>query len=210
MNRAVALLLGLTACGGRDVLPPADGSLSETDLVDSVSDAGTEASIDVADPCMAVFCLTSNGECVKSTETACGGFGDPCEVCDVDAGYFCKGACYRPQPNCNSANCAGCCASNGYCSTGIHDIACGNAGLPCDRCVPSEGTGQCIPHDGGGGVCSKTPICSPTTCQNGCCIGNVCAVGTQDIACGSGGAACENCTFLFKETCIAQKCTGGG
>lgn len=55
---------------------------------------------------------------------------------------------------------------------------------------------------GRGGLC-KVP-CSPATC-NGCCDGDVCAVGNQDIACGTGGEACADCTAMHY-TCISATC----
>jgi hypothetical protein len=189
-----------------------DVSLDGTELdgssgLDGALDGSTGVDGGTPNPCGAGYCM-SNGKCVPNGNDTCGNFGDLCESCDVDAGYFCKGSCYRPQPNCDQDNCHGCCASTAYCATGVHDIACGHNGLPCDRCVPSEGTGQCVPRANGGGTCINDAGCGPSNC-NGCCVGNICAVGTQEFACGKDGVACENCTFFFKETCIARQCTKG-
>jgi hypothetical protein len=46
--------------------------------------------------------------------------------------------------------------------------------------------------------------CSTATCT-GCCDGNVCAQGDQDLACGSGGAACQDCTKDHL-TCVDNGC----
>jgi hypothetical protein len=58
------------------------------------------------------------------------------------------------------------------------------------------------PFDGGEGECG------PVTCASGCCYGNVCAVGTQDIACGAMGGKCLDCTALSKgpATCTHGFC----
>jgi hypothetical protein len=53
-----------------------------------------------------------------------------------------------------------------------------------------------------GGAC-QIP-CSPASCM-GCCESNVCAVGNQAIACGTGGAACTDCTASFQE-CSSGAC----
>jgi hypothetical protein len=34
--------------------------------------------------------------------------------------------------------------------------------------------------------------CNPSNCP-GCCVGDICAIGTQDTACGVGGGVCSNC-----------------
>jgi hypothetical protein len=43
------------------------------------------------------------------------------------------------------------------------------------------------------------------TCPGGCCVGNVCAVGTQDTACGAGGMQCSDCTQQ-NDVCTGQRC----
>jgi hypothetical protein len=89
---------------------------------------------------------------------------------------------------CGPGNCKGCCTA-GSCLLGQSDASCGNQGQACAACqigAYCEVLGPSI-----GGVC-HTP-CSPMSCK-GCCSGDVCAVGTQDIACGVGGAACVDCT----------------
>ncbi len=58
------------------------------------------------------------------------------------------------------------------------------------------------PSDAGEGECG------PISCASGCCYGNVCAIGTQDIACGSMGHACLDCTAqtFGAGTCVHGFC----
>jgi hypothetical protein len=56
--------------------------------------------------------------------------------------------------------------------------------------------------DGGGSI---EPECDPTRCSTGCCYGNICAQGTQNIACGSNGFACSDCSS-FGEICSNRIC----
>lgn len=228
---AGSLVAALAACSrsGLDVDETAemdgssgsDGEVQFNDDPDGASDApgslfDSHVTQDGAcGPVTCPGCCDATGACVLPgpKESLCGSNGEACEFCPEDAGFLgCKSAaCLKVQPNCGPNNCNGCCftfggSSYGYCATGNHDTACGNAGAPCARCVPSEGTGQCVSRGdaGPGGTCTKA-ACSPSTCV-GCCIGDVCAVGTQDLACGKGGAGCSNCLFDFMEHCVAQAC----
>ncbi|MBI5529430.1 MAG: hypothetical protein HY897_24150 [Deltaproteobacteria bacterium] len=54
--------------------------------------------------------------------------------------------------------------------------------------------------DAGSGTCDNT---SP--CAQGCCAGTTCIAGTNDIQCGTGALACEDCTTSSK-VCIDQRC----
>jgi len=58
---------------------------------------------------------------------------------------------------------------------------------------------------------SDAKVCDASTCPNGCCAGPWCRPGTADGQCGTGGAACENCTSAA-ETCNWEQecvsCTG--
>jgi hypothetical protein len=47
--------------------------------------------------------------------------------------------------------------------------------------------------------------CSPDTCPTGCCYGKICALGKQNIACGTNGFACTDCT-AFGEQCFSGVC----
>jgi hypothetical protein len=64
----------------------------------------------------------------------------------------------------------------------------------------AEPTEDATPPDSG-------PVreCSPMSCPNGCCYGRICALGKQNIACGTSGFACADCT-LFGEVCMAGVC----
>jgi hypothetical protein len=50
-------------------------------------------------------------------------------------------------------------------------------------------------------------LCDPESCSTGCCYGNICALGTQDIACGHGGAVCNVCTA--NQECVSGFCING-
>ncbi len=222
-------VLGVEACGSRTGLylneigdASADGTVPDgaadgSEEADANLDAegGVDAAPDVI-PTGCGFqtcpdgCCASDGQCVlpqKDWNQACGGYGEPCEKCDVDAGFFCKGSCLRATDGpCSPSNCDGCCYGNDYCSTGRHDNSCGHGGEPCLRCNPAEGSGHCELLDGGGGVCSDAgPPCDPETCAGCCTTDGVCAVGTQPFACGSGGQDCTNCVF-FGMQCVTGAC----
>jgi hypothetical protein len=144
------------------------------------------------------------------SDFACGSGGGSCEQCvpsqdsgacapDPDGGGICGGT-----GSCNFRNCGTCCVG-GDCSTyGLSQTQCGTNGENCQACTGGErcestggaGGGQCVlPPDGG---------CGPLTC-NGCCDGDVCAVGTQQVACGTGGVTCLDCA-LYGRTCQAGAC----
>jgi hypothetical protein len=50
-------------------------------------------------------------------------------------------------------------------------------------------------------------LCDPGSCSTGCCYGNICALGTQEIACGHGGAACKVCAA--GDVCASGNCLVG-
>jgi hypothetical protein len=59
-----------------------------------------------------------------------------------------------------------------------------------------------------GGAC-VTPLnatCGASSCATGCCVGDLCVQGTQDIACGSGGIGCQDCTQNGR-TCLGRTCS---
>jgi hypothetical protein len=80
------------------------------------------------------------------------------------------------------------------------DQYCGHGGVSCSACGANE---RCLAFSSGGGSCDATPPCGPDSCA-GCCFGNVCAVGDQNIACGSGGMACATCSD--GGSCVANTC----
>jgi hypothetical protein len=120
-----------------------------------------------------------NGFCVEKTFLTCGVGGVDCVACDgVRA------------DTCSAVGVCGC--GNGPVCTG------GNV----DRCVG----GQCRCGTGGpcgaGQVCDNGQCrCTPSSCPDGCCAGNVCRPGNEQAACGKGGAACDDC----RKECTAQR-----
>ena len=59
-------------------------------------------------------------------------------------------------------------------------------------CVPSINGGHCVADPGGGGHCEDVGTCNASNCA-GCCAGNICAEGTQNVACGVAGVPCQDC-----------------
>lgn len=99
----------------------------------------------------------------------------------------------------SSAPCAGCCVGP-LCVdfNNQNNSACGVNGSACAPCMGGTcNTGQC----------SMVATCSPSTCPNGCCQGNLCVpLGGQNASqCGSGGLACQVCPM--GNSCTAGACT---
>jgi hypothetical protein len=138
-----------------------------------------------------------NGQCNNGNlDTACGVNGMQCNDC-LQQGESCQFQKCVPQ-TCGPGNCSGCCV-NGQCVGGAANTACGFGGQQCRDCSPSGSA--CM-----NGVCGPPPpLCNAQTCPGGCCVGNVCAVGTQNNDCGSGGQQCQNCSAQ-NEVCTAQRC----
>ncbi len=65
----------------------------------------------------------------------------------------------------------------------------------------SSSSGSSSSGGGSGGNPEAGPGCDETTCT-GCCVEEICAQGTQSIACGKGGGPCAVCSS-------SQSCTGG-
>jgi len=215
----IALLLGLllqTRCGrtGLDVdgypIGSPDGSDDAT--TDGSSDSPSDSTTDAGKPDVAGCasscdgCCTSNGECIPVSVSSfdvhhCGQRGEICNDCgDPDAGWQCDLACFRVDPGCSPANCvAGCCwgAAFDRCALGTGVNACGTGGEPCALCAQGE---QCVPQKKGGGLCNDQSTCNSQSC-GGCCYQGVCAMGTEVTACGKGGVACQNCTFVGNHVC---------
>jgi hypothetical protein len=71
---------------------------------------------------------------------------------------------------------------------------------------PPDDSGIIVRADsGGGGGGGGEPECDLRSCPTGCCYGNICAQGKQNIACGTNGFACANC-LAFGETCADGTC----
>jgi len=123
---------------------------------------------------------------------ACGHGGGQCQGCGpLENAKTCVpqpgggGSC---QTTCGPENCHGCCDGT-TCLLGQSDSSCGSHGEACVACPQGESCKLFGP--GTGGTCDLP--CSPQSCK-GCCAGEVCAIGNQDIACGTGGEACADCT----------------
>ncbi len=162
--------------------------------------------------------------CLPGTQSCgCNGPGD-CPsgmACDLNT-HACTTACSAMQA-CNG----GCCAiapgqAVGVCGAGNAPTACG--GMPlCVDCSTSKAGHACIGAACGCANSSDCPadtacnmnthLCETacgdanhTVCNGGCCAGNVCATGTQNGACGTGGGICAACT-AGTPTCVAGACT---
>ena len=77
----------------------------------------------------------------------------------------------------------------GICQTGTSDGVCGAGGKTCQSC---DALGEVCKT----GACAKAPPpCNAATCASGCCDPQSgCLGGFVDSACGSGAAACTDCT----------------
>lgn len=138
--------------------------------------------------CQGTTCVTG------SDASACGRQGAACTNCTA-TGRVCGAdrTCQTPV-TCGPANCPGCCVGNN-CVVATTPAACGKGGEVCRGCGANESCNA--------GVCVPAPNCGPANCA-GCCIGNdVCAVGSQNTACGVGGLQCANCAGN------GQVCQGG-
>lgn len=139
-------------------------------------------------------CLDANTCSNGLSADACGSGGLECQGCGPEeTGFFIPcapqdGGGGKCQPACNSGACPGCC-DGAECRLGQSGTSCGTLGATCTACPSGEFCKENGP--GSGGVCQAP--CAPGNCA-GCCENDVCAVGTQDIACGSGGESCVDCT----------------
>jgi hypothetical protein len=141
-------------------------------------------------------------------DTACGHAGQACQRCNPDTGTgTCTsdadggGTCSGGEP-CSPSTCGGCCAGN-VCLPGTSDDACGGNGITCETCSATQDCAYIIDAGYGTFRCSLVALCDPITCD-GCCDGLVCAVGTQDVACGTGGGACVTCPS--GQSCVSGAC----
>lgn len=236
------VLLALMACGrsglldyeyGDAGLPGVDGSSTDSQVNDGTA-ADDSPSLfpevgpgsDTGEPCNAMTC---NGCCdgdtcvVNISADQCGAGGAACVQCQP--GENCKGVCFHPQSNCGPSNCQGCCLGDNFCASGTSGVGCGTGGQQCLRCLPSEGTGQCVRLEAGpGGTCiGGSPTCGPENCgyggSEGCCLNGTCVSGVTEAACGHGGASCQACpsgTFCNAgggcrpgTPCTPQSCPNG-
>ncbi len=162
-------------------------------------------------PSTCTGCCQPDGSCLTigmmGSAGPCGAHGEQCINCSQTC---LQGGCGTVVSECNASTCEGCCVGSTICADGKHDTACGHGGVQCESCNPTTGGGQCVlQSSGNGGQCQFiSTACNGNTCPRGCCVGNVCAQGTQDIACGTGGAACSDCT-TNGTTCIVSQCAAG-
>jgi hypothetical protein len=153
-------------------------------------------------------CCNASGFCVDPpTDEQCGTQGDNCGVCPNGGSCVAGALCQWPVASCGV--CTGCCQTlpdgGAQCMTGTFALLCGNGGAFCTPCGPYE---QCraIGFDGGG-YCQANSTCDPTNCP-GCCVGDICAEGTQNQACGFGGISCAVCGS--GGSCYNGRCAFGG
>jgi hypothetical protein len=220
-SRVVVLLAALVeGCGGHaaGVTGPADGSADALDATSgsdafqapAPSDAGAlpdalPPTSTCNDTTCVEGCCTGDGVCVSPpTVAACGFAGGACTTCP--AGDSCNGTCLRPQPDCGPTNCAGCCQGSDQCATGTGDVSCGRGGEACQRCVPQELAGACVPEPGGGGQCGGAGDCHYPDCH-GCCLPSFCAAGLAELECGSNGETCQACAA--GQQCAPSALSGG-
>ncbi len=148
-----------------------------------------------------VGCCTPSGKCVSGFDTtACGQGGQTCDVCGTLEVCTTAGGTRecRSAEKCGPNNCKGCCVGD-TCLNSTSSVACGIGGEQCKTCGKSE---LCDPA---GDCVLPTTECNALSCPSGCCVGDICAVGTQATACGTGGAACQNCAGLGL-VCQGNKC----
>ena len=135
-------------------------------------------------------CCTASGQCLPGGDTtACGRQGVACEACGTNEVCATSGpgaGTCQSLPTCSPLNCPGCCVGN-QCVVSTTPFACGVNGQVCKTCGPNQVCDA-------GGQCVSGSVCNPATCPTGCCVGDICAVGTQQNACGTGGAQCQNCS----------------
>ena len=155
-------------------------------------------------------CCSPEGQCLPGDEIlACGSGGATCAFCNVNEecavlGADAPTACVPKEVRCGPSNCEGCCDSAGACVRGSTSSACGSGGYACRVC---DDDSTCV--DSGESeafVCQPRGGCGPANCS-GCCIGDICAVGSQQNACGKGGEQCRNCgSENPSKTCSAGAC----
>ncbi len=98
---------------------------------------------------------------------------------------------------CGPTSCpTGCCDTSGVCRVGTDLRACGGLGVLCQDCTA---TGQDLCSADRKACGRSVAVCDGTTCPGGCCVARPggpaeCFTGVDPTACGTGGAACVNCT----------------
>jgi hypothetical protein len=187
---------------------------------DSCSDrkvCGRDVTTCSAATCPSGCCAIENGRprCLAGIDgTACGGGGDACtdcaaegRSCEVDTRECSAGTC-------DASNCAGCCVGD-LCLQGSDVASCGAAGEQCTTCAAGQ---ICRSQPGGGGQCEGVPSCGPQNCGGCCTPQGQCVAGSDSIACGRQGQACQACgagqvcgagrTCETPPACGPQNCAG--
>ena len=145
-------------------------------------------------------CCDGDGVCQPGeTDAACGSSGT-CEVCTGQE--QCQGQSCVCLPACAGKDCGpdGCGGSCGSCTA---PNTCGGSGTPgvCG-CTPQSDATTCAGKCGSVlNNCGQTVDCTPLC--TGCCTGEICQPGTDNLFCGRNGGACDRCTS-------PQTCGGGG
>jgi hypothetical protein len=168
---------------------------------------GSGCSMNVTD-CKPENC--SSGCCVRqgngvncfqgTTDQACGLGGQICADCTI-SGLKCAPGHVCGDQYCGPGNCSGGCCLGNQCKDGRDPLACGTGGLSCTSCVSQGKTCQVGAQPGG--HCGA-PLCTSQNCS-GCCAGDLCVVGSQDVACGRSGATCVSCAAQGA-TCQSGAC----
>lgn len=159
-----------------------------------VFDAGTSTPAACGPSTCSGGCCDATGTCRIGTDIdACGRDGEACNEClalGLDACNEKSKSCSKTVVQCDPKSCpSGCCAAGAKgpeCVLGAADGACGTAGEACIDCKASK-----LACDTTSKLCG-VPKCNPETCK-GCCVGDVCLVGTEPSACGVGGLTCTDC-----------------
>jgi hypothetical protein len=226
---------GTGATSGDDASPGDDGASTQDATMGVGGDASTSDAGDAGAGPAGYFpdgscgfatcpsgCCTPDGFCVHdhTTSVFCGLGGRQCFSCapnicleSVSAGYpgtvDSVGVCIRPQTSCGASNCNGCCIDTpgdplGRVSCVLRGSvdSCGFGGGPCTACQPNE---HCLSTSTGASHCQVNDPCGPGNCA-GCCAGDICAAGDQDIACGYAGVPCQSCSD--GGGCVASICQG--
>jgi hypothetical protein len=209
---------GASSSGGSGSASSSGGSGGPSDSggsSDSGSSGGSGGSSSLggsgsSGPCSFANCAGCclGNKCVLSGSPTdpCGSNGEACTTCPSGYSCFAGGCMQQTSGGCSPANCNGCCfnasmplpgggvqGGSTECFLGTQDDYCGSGGLGCQACAPSTNGGHCAADPGVGGHCEGAGTCNATNCA-GCCLGEVCAVGMQNVACGLSGAPCQDCS----------------
>lgn len=185
-----------TSCG-------VSGAQCTSCAVGQVCSRGTCAGKTSCGPDNCKGCCDLAGNCLTGdSNTACGMGGEFCSRCS--GSQSCNGnSCQDFGVRCGPDNCDGCCAGDS-CIEKTSTSACGIKGKACTACKKGQ---LCT----AAGTCEDdTSTCNADNC-GGCCVGNFCATGLENTACGTKGGLCQNCvnqggTCSAGGVCTAPPC----